>query len=191
MRVVEGDLGGGITVQQRGDLLLRACLPQPLQQQGHVVRVAERDLGGGAVGQRGQLLLRACLPQAVQQAGHGARVVERDLGGGAVGQRGDLLLRARLPQAGQQAGQRARVVERDMGGGPARGADVRWEGIWKVAEVEDSLDVAVGGGILVELRGVTVQAASVGRIPSAAWSPGKAWPAAAAQKSAGGNWPFR
>ena len=51
-----------------------------------------------------------------------------------------------------------------MGGGPAHRADVEWEGIWKIAEVEDSPEVAVGG-ILVKLRGVTVQAASVGRIP--------------------------
>ena len=94
-------MGGG-AIGQRGDLLLRARLPQPVQQLGHGARVVEGDVGGGAIGQRGDLLLRARLPQPVQQLGHGARVVEGDVGGGAIGQRGDLLLRARLPQAVQQ-----------------------------------------------------------------------------------------
>ncbi len=67
---------------QRGDLLLRARLPQAAQQLGHGVRVVEGDVGGGAVGQRGDLLLRARLPQAVQQLGHAGRVVEGDVGGG-------------------------------------------------------------------------------------------------------------
>ena len=47
VRVVEGDVGGGIAAQQRGDLLLRARLPQPVQQPGHVARVVEGDVGGG------------------------------------------------------------------------------------------------------------------------------------------------
>ena len=59
-------MGGG-AAGQRGDLLLRARLPQAAQQPGHGARVVEGDVGGGAGGQRGDLLLRARLPQAVQQ----------------------------------------------------------------------------------------------------------------------------
>ena len=51
-----------------------------------------------------------------------------------------------------------------MGGGPAHGADVSAEVVRRVAEVENSAEVAAGGGVLVELGGVTVQAASVGGI---------------------------
>jgi len=78
-----------ITGQQRGGLLVRTRLPQPLQQAGHATRVAERGvLGspGGAVGQRGGLLVRARLPQPFQQVGHGVRVVERGMGGRVTGQ---------------------------------------------------------------------------------------------------------
>ena len=83
---------------QRGGLLLRARLPQAVQQPGHGARVVEGGVGGGITSQQlGGLLLRARLPQAVQQAGHGARVVEGHVGGGPVGQRGGLLVRARLP----------------------------------------------------------------------------------------------
>ena len=58
VRVVEGDVGGGITVQQRGDLLLRARLPQPAQQPGHGVRVVEGDVGGGPA-QRADVITEA------------------------------------------------------------------------------------------------------------------------------------
>ena len=76
-------MGGGITVQQRGGLLLRARLPQAVQQPGHAARVVEGGVGGGITGQqRGGLLLRARLPQAVQQLGHARRVVEGGVGGG-------------------------------------------------------------------------------------------------------------
>jgi hypothetical protein len=54
---------------QRGGLLLGACLPQSVQQEGHAARVIESDVSGGALGQRGGLLLRARLPQPVQQRG--------------------------------------------------------------------------------------------------------------------------
>ena len=47
-------------VGQRGGLLLRARLPQSVQQCGRVDRVVEGDVGGVALGQRGGLLLRAC-----------------------------------------------------------------------------------------------------------------------------------
>ena len=74
-------MGGG-PVGQRGDLLLRARLPQAVQQEGHGVRVVEGGVGGGRRGQRGDLLLAPASRSAVQQAGHGARVVEGDVGGG-------------------------------------------------------------------------------------------------------------
>ena len=53
---------------QRGGLLVRARLPQAVQQAGHAARVVEGGVGGGPAGQRGGLLVRARLPQAVQQA---------------------------------------------------------------------------------------------------------------------------
>ena len=43
-------MGGGITGQQRGGLLLRARLPQAVQQPGHGARVVEGDVGGGIAG---------------------------------------------------------------------------------------------------------------------------------------------
>ena len=147
-------------------------------------------MGGGAVGQRGDLLLRARLPQPVQQLGHGARVVEGDVGGGITAQqRGDLLLRARLPQAVQQLGHGARVVEGDVGGGPAHGADVSAEAV-----AEGRRGRKQRGGCRWAAAFLWSWAASRYRprawaaSPSAAWSPGKAWSAAAAQKPAGGIW---
>ena len=87
------------------------------------------------------------------------------MGGGITAQqRGDLLFRARPPQAVQQAGHAGRVVEGDVGGGPAHGADVSAEVVRRVGEVENGVEVAGGGGVLVELGGVTVQAAGVGGI---------------------------
>jgi len=44
---------------QRGDLLLRAGVPQAAQQAGHGARAVEGGVGGGALGQRGDLLQRA------------------------------------------------------------------------------------------------------------------------------------
>jgi len=44
-------------IGQRGGLVLRARLPQPVQQQGHAVRVVEGGMGGGPAGQRGGLVL--------------------------------------------------------------------------------------------------------------------------------------
>ena len=68
----------GQPIGQRGDLVLRAGLPQAVQQPGDTGQVAEQvaeaekvaggDVGG-ALDQRGDLLLLARLPQAVQQAG--------------------------------------------------------------------------------------------------------------------------
>ena len=49
-RVVEDGVGGWITGQQRGGLLVRARPPQAVQQAGHGVRVVEGGVGGGAVG---------------------------------------------------------------------------------------------------------------------------------------------
>ena len=84
-RVVEGDAGGRITGQQRGDLLVCARLPQPAQQGGHALRVVEGHVGRGITGQqRGGLLVCARLPQPAQQGGHDARVVEGGVGGGPV-----------------------------------------------------------------------------------------------------------
>ena len=40
-------MGGGITGQQRGGLLVRARIPQPVQQRGRGARVIERNMGGG------------------------------------------------------------------------------------------------------------------------------------------------
>ena len=77
-------MGGG-PAGQRGGLLVRARLPQAVQQAGHGVRVVEGGVGGRVAGQqRGGLLVRARLPQAVQQAGHAVRVVEGGVGGGPV-----------------------------------------------------------------------------------------------------------
>ena len=42
-------MGSG-AVGQRGDLLLRARLPQAVQQVGHGARVVEGDVGGGIAG---------------------------------------------------------------------------------------------------------------------------------------------
>ena len=118
-RVVEGGVGGG-AVSQRGDLLVRARLPQAVQQPATAPGSSRETWAAGTASQRGDLLLRARLPQAVQQLGHGVRVVEGDVGGGAVGQRGDLLVRARLPQPVQQPGHarpgcRGRRGRRDHG----------------------------------------------------------------------------
>ena len=85
------------------------------------------------------------------------------MGGGITAQqRGGLVLRARRPQAIQQPGHGARVVEEDVGSGPAERAVVSAEVGRRSAQVENSAVVAAGGGVLVELGGVTVQAASVG-----------------------------
>ena len=114
-------VGDGVTGQQRGELLVRARRPQPLQQAGHAVRVLEGDVGGRVTGQqRGGLLVRARPLQNIQQAGHAAGVVEGGVGDGVTGQqRGGLLARARLAHAVQQAGHAAGVVEGDVGGGAA------------------------------------------------------------------------
>ena len=56
-------MGGG-PAGQRGGLLVRARLPQAVQQEGHTARVVEGDVGGGPAGQRGGLLVRARLPQS-------------------------------------------------------------------------------------------------------------------------------
>ena len=112
-------------------------------------------MGGGITGQqRGGLFLRARLPQAVQQPGHSVRVVEGNAGGGALGQRGDLLMRARPLRAAQQPGHGVRIVESDVGDGPAHRADVSAEVVRRVGEVRNRLEVAVGGGVFVELGGV-------------------------------------
>jgi hypothetical protein len=42
-------VGGGILGQQRGGLLMRAHLPQAVQQIVHAFRVIERDVGGAPV----------------------------------------------------------------------------------------------------------------------------------------------
>jgi len=73
---------GGITAQQRDQLLFCACGPQAVQQPGHVVGVVEGDACGRADGQRGDLLFCACGPQAVQQPGHGERIGEGDVSDG-------------------------------------------------------------------------------------------------------------
>ena len=150
---------------QRGGLVLRArlrSLPSSMATAPGSSRAA------WAAGSRRSSVV-TCSPapasrSTAQQHGHGARVAEGGVGGGALGQRGDLLLRARLPQPVQQAGHVERVVEGDVGGGPARGADVSAEVARRAAQVENSVVVAPGGGVLVELRGVTVQAAIVGGI---------------------------
>lgn len=57
-----------------------------------------------------------------------------------------------------------RVVERNMSDGPAHGADVSAEVVRSVAELDTSAGVSTGGGVLAELGGIAVQAASVGGI---------------------------
>ena len=114
-------MGGGPAGQRRG-LLVRARVPQAVQQAGHAARAVEGGAGGPAGQQRGGLLVRARVPQAVQQVGHAERVVEGDVGGGPAGQQRGLLVRARRPQAVQQADHAVRVVkviEGGVGGGPA------------------------------------------------------------------------
>jgi len=87
------------------------------------------------------------------------------VGGGITAQqRGGLLLRGRLPQAVQQPGHAARVVEGDVGGGPAHRADIGAEVLRRVGEVQNSAEVAIGGGDFVQLGGVTVQTARVGGV---------------------------
>ena len=104
-------------------------------------------------------------PQAVQQHGHAGRVVEGGVRGGIAGrQRGGLLVRARPPQAVQQHGHAARVAEGGVGGGPVRGAGVRAQAGRRIAEVEGGAEVTGCGGVLVQLGGVPVQAASVGGV---------------------------
>ena len=119
-RVVEGDVGGGITAQQRGDLLLRARRPQPVQQPGHGARVVEGDVGGGTRGSSAVTCSCAPASRRLSSSAATARGSSRETWAAArLGQRGDLLLRARLPQAVQQHGHGARVVEGDVGGGIA------------------------------------------------------------------------
>ena len=69
-RVIEGDAGGRVAVQQRDDLVPRLRRPQPFQQRGHGARVIEGEARDSAIGQRDGLVLRARLPQALQQPGH-------------------------------------------------------------------------------------------------------------------------
>ena len=113
-------MGGG-PAGQRGGLLVRARLPQAVQQAGHGARVVEGGVGGGS-GPAARRPARARPPPAGCPAGWPrARVVEGGVGGRVTGQqRGGLLVRARRPQAVQQAGHAARVVEGGVGGGPAR-----------------------------------------------------------------------
>ena len=67
-RVIEGDAGGRIAAQQRGDLVVRTSLQEDFQQRGHGARVIEGDAGGKiAAQQRGDLVLRTCLPQHAEQ----------------------------------------------------------------------------------------------------------------------------
>ena len=108
---IEGDAGGGIAAQQRGDPVLRACLPQHAEQADNV-RVVEGGVGRGAIGKHGSLPACARLQQAFQQPGRSARVIDGDAGGRiTVQQRNDLVLRARRPQAFQQRSHGGRVVE--------------------------------------------------------------------------------
>ncbi len=78
---------------------------------------------------------------------------------------GGLLCGACLPQPGQQPGHGPRVVERDVGGGPAHGADISAEVVRRGRRGRNSAEVAAGGGVFVELGGVTVQTPSGGSIP--------------------------
>jgi hypothetical protein len=56
---------------QRGGLLVRAPLPQGVQQAGHGAGVVEGGVGGGIAGQqRGGLLVRARLPQGARARQH-------------------------------------------------------------------------------------------------------------------------
>ena len=77
-------MGGG-PGGQRGGLLVRARLPQAVQQLGHANRVVEGGVGGGVAGQqRGGLVVRARPPQVIQQVGHGARIVKGSADGSPV-----------------------------------------------------------------------------------------------------------
>jgi hypothetical protein len=57
-------VGGGVTGQQRGGLVVRARLPQAVEQAGHAVRVVEGGVGGGIPGQQRGGLLRPRPPPA-------------------------------------------------------------------------------------------------------------------------------
>ena len=151
-------MGGGIAGQQRGGLLLRARLPQAVQQAGHAARVVEGGVGGGPVGQRGGLLVRARLPQAVQQPGHGVRVVEGGVGGGRGPARRPA--RARPPPAGCPAGWPRRQGGRGgVGGGPAGqrgGLLVRArlpQAVQQAGHGARVVEGDVGGGITGQQRG--------------------------------------
>ena len=71
---------------QRGGLLVRARLPQGIQQADHAAPIVEEDVGGGPVGQRGGLVAGARLAQGLQQSAQAVWVVEGDVGGGITGQ---------------------------------------------------------------------------------------------------------
>ena len=164
-RVVEGDVGGG-AVGQRGGLVLRARLPQAVQQPGHGVRVVEGDLGGGITAQqRGGLLLRARLPQPVQQPATASGSSRATWAAGSRRSSAAACSCApasrRLPSSRATAAGSSRAT---WAAAQRSGADVSAEVVRRIAEVEDSVVVAVGGGVLVQLGGVTVQAASVGGI---------------------------
>jgi hypothetical protein len=68
------------------------------------------------------------------------------------------------PKVVQQAGHGPRVVEGGVGGGPLRGTEVRGQAGRGMTEVESGVDVVGCGAVLVQLGGVSVQAAVVGGV---------------------------
>ena len=118
VRVVEGGVGGG-PAGQRGGLLVRARLPQAVQQaatwcgSSRAARAAARPASAAACS-----YAPAC--RRLSSSKPTARGLSRAAWAAVTGQqRAGLLVRARLLQAVQQSGYGVRVVEGGVGGGPA------------------------------------------------------------------------
>jgi hypothetical protein len=99
-------------IGQHGGLLLRAYLPQAVEQPGNALTVDRiqkemttryGDVLGGAIGQRGDLVLCSSLPQAVQQSGDATQAAEFDVHGRIAGQQRGDLRSARANSAGLDA----------------------------------------------------------------------------------------
>ena len=139
-------MGGRITAQQRGGLLLRARRPQAIQQLAHGVRVVEGDAGGRiTIQQRGGLLLRACRPQAIQQpAGIGSAAAAAVLFGVVTG----VVEQLSTPLDLSSAASPPAVLAGDRRTGTALGAVIgAWAGF--VAGVVPGLAARVAVGVVV------------------------------------------
>ena len=119
VRVVEGDVGGGITAQQRGGLLAprpppAGCPAARPRRPGRRGRRGRRDHGAAARRPARSAPASRRLsssPATAAGSSRGTWAAARSASAAACSSR------ARLPQAVQQPGHGARVVEGDVGGG--------------------------------------------------------------------------